>query len=304
MLIHVDGRAIEVTNPDKVILEPGITKGDLAEYHRRIGPTMLPHVEGRLLTVQRFPDGVGAGGFYQKDTPDHYPEWIDTVTVPKRGGQVTHVVVRDVATLVFLANLAAVTLHVGLQRVEHLDRPDRLVLDLDPPEDAEVGRVRSAARVVRSFLDELGLASRLMATGSKGYHVVVPLVPEAPFEEVKAIARRMAETLEARHPGLTSEQRIAARDGRVFVDFLRNAVSQTAVAPYSVRARPGGPVAAPIRWDELGRVRPGDVTMGNVFRRLGQVEDPWAVDAIEPQSLSGVGGRLGWRTRKLPVHGG
>lgn len=294
MLIEVDGRTIEVSSPDKVLLPGGITKADLADYHLRIGPFMLPHVVGRPLTVQRFPDGLGAGGFFQKDTPDHYPDWIGRVTLPKDGGEVRHMVVGNVATLVYLANLAAITLHVGLQRAEHLDRPDRMVLDLDPPRGESPHAVRAAVRATRDMLDELGLACRLMATGSKGYHVVVPLLPELSFDEVKPVARRIAERLAERHPDrLTVEQRIAKRDGRVFVDYLRNAISQTAVAPYSVRARPGGPIAAPLGWHELGRMDPDGVSLRNVFRRLGQVDDPWATDGIPPQSLGGVGERLG-----------
>lgn len=289
MKVEIDGRTVEVSSPDKVLLPDGITKRDLVEHYRRIAPVMVPHVEGRLLTVQRFPDGFDEGGFYQKDTPDHYPGWIERCTVPKEGGEVSHTVVRDGATLVYLANLAAVTLHVSLQTVDHLDRPDRLVFDLDPPEADGAGPVRFAARATRDVLEEAGLATRLMTTGSKGYHVVVPIRPERPFDEVKALARRCAEVLADRHPDrLTVEQRIAKREGRVFVDFLRNAFSQTAVAPYSVRAKPGGPIATPIDWDELGSVAPADVTMANLFRRLGQKDDPWAGDGIEPQSLDGL----------------
>ena len=285
MLIRVDGRDVEVTNPEKVLLD-GITKADLVDYYRRIGPVMLPHVEGRPITLQRFPDGVAAGGFYQKDTPDHVPGWIERVTLPKSDGEVRHLVIREVATLVYLANLAAITIHAGLQRVDHLDRPDRMVLDLDPPPGRPPELVRFAARETRRLLEEGGVKSQVMATGSKGYHVVVPLHPDRSFEEVKAIARSIAECLVERHPDrLTVEQRISKRDGRVFVDYLRNAFSQTAVAPYSVRARPGGPIAAPIGWHELDRVDPAAITIRSIFRRLGQIEDPWSTDAVGPQSL-------------------
>lgn len=291
MLIEADGRTIEVSNPGKVLLPDGITKGDVVDYYLRNGPVILPHVEGRPLTVQRFPDGLEAGGFYQKDTPDHVPDWIERVVLPKEDGEVRHMVVRDVATLAYLANLAAITLHVGLQRTEHLDRPDRLVIDLDPPPGESPGLVRFAARETRRFLGERDVACRLMATGSKGYHVVVPLVPEHPFADVKAVARAVAEALADRHPDrLTVEQRIAKRDGRVFVDYLRNSFSQTAVAPYSLRARPGGPIAAPIGWHELDRVDPAGITITSVFRRLGQVPDPWADDGVGAQSLERLAG--------------
>ncbi len=211
----------------------------------------------------------------------------------KEGGEITHVLVDDAATLVLLADLACITVHVWLSAVDHLARPDRLVFDLDPPageEDATA--VRRATRRVRDLLDELGLPSRLMTTGSSGFHVVVPLAATDSHDDVRDFAHRCAEVLSARHPDqLTTEHRVGDRRGRVFVDYLRNAYAQTTVAPYAVRALPGAPVATPIDWDELASTDPGTYTIGNVLRRLGQKQDPWADDGAG-SSLADAASRL------------
>lgn len=293
-LIAAGGRSIELGNPDKVLFpEPGITKRDLAAYYRDIGEVMLPHVRGRAVTMQRFPDGVDGGGFFQKETPDHFPGWITRATLPKESGEVTHVLIDRPATLVYLADQGCITPHVSLSTMDDWDRPDRMVFDLDPPDGAEVGAVRAAARSVRSLLDELGFVSRIMTTGSKGYHVVVPLDRMAVFDVVRDVARRCAAILTARHPAeLTVEHRIDRRAGRVFVDYLRNGYGQTTVAPYAVRPKSGAPIATPIDWDELSRVEPGTYTLDNIRRRLGQKDDPWTSDGMAPQSLGAVSSQL------------
>lgn len=286
--IQVAGRTIEIGHPDKVLF-PGdaITKRDLAAYYRRVAETMLPHVRNRPVTMHRFPDGIDGDGFYQKEAPEHFPDWIRTETVAKEGGEVTHVVIDDGATLVYLADQGSITPHVWLSALDQLERPDRLVFDLDPPaEEDDPGPVRFAARAIHDLLDDLGLRSRLMTTGSAGFHVVVPLDAGAGYDDVRDFAHRLARVLADRHPHeLTVEQRIDEREGRVFLDYLRNAYAQTTVAPYAVRPLPGAPVATPIDWDELGHTHPRTYTLENLFRRLGQKDDPWSMDGIDGQSL-------------------
>ena len=291
--IEVGGREVALSNVGKVLFpgsgrDPGLTKGDLVDYYRRVAATMLPHVAGRPVSMQRFPDGIDGKRFFQKEAPDYFPDWIRTEEVAKEGGTVRHVVCDREATLVYLANQACITPHVWLSRVAHLERPDRLVFDLDPPEnggrsgdDRGLDRLRWAARRTRDLLDVLGLPAFLLTTGSRGFHVVVPLEPAAGFDEVRAFAARVARRLARAHPDrLTVEHRKAKRGDRVFVDYLRNGYAQTAVPPYAVRARPGAPVATPLEWRELGRVAPRRYTMKNLFRRLAQKEDPWAgIDA-------------------------
>jgi bifunctional non-homologous end joining protein LigD len=277
--LNVDGHEIAVSNRDKVLFpESELTKGDLIDYYRRIADVALPHLRGRPVSMHRFPDGIGKDGFFQKNIPDYFPQWIERKTLGKEGGSVTHVVVSNAATLVYLADQGCITPHIGLSRVDRIDAPDRLVFDLDPSGD-DFAKVQGAARKVKAVLDELAFDSFVQTTGSRGLHVVVPLDRKAGFDEVRRFARRLAEHLAGRYPDeLTVEQRKAARGARVFVDYLRNGYAQTAVAPYAVRAIEGAPVAAPLTWPEAlaESMSPRKYTIQNIFRRLAQKEDPWA----------------------------
>ncbi|MFC8002219.1 non-homologous end-joining DNA ligase [Streptomyces olivaceus] len=255
--VRAGRHTVEVHRPDKVLFpagadgEPEYTKGDLVDYHRAVAPFMLPHLRGRPLMLERHPDGVDGPRFMQKNTPEHYPEWIERVEVAKEGGTVCHPVCDDSATLVYLADQAALTLHRWLSRAGDVDRPDRLVFDLDPSGD-DFEAVRSAARSLRELLDELRLPSAPMTTGSRGLHVVVPLTRRHDFDHVREFARDAADVLAAAHPGrLTTAARKKDRGDRLYLDIQRNAYAQTAVAPFTVRARPGAPVATPISWDQL-----------------------------------------------------
>ena len=275
--VEVGGRTVELSNVDKVLFpDADLTKGDLVEYYRRIADVMVPHLAGRPVSMHRFPDGIDGKRFFQKQAPDYFPEWIRLERVEKEGGTVDHVVCDDAATLVYLANQACITPHVWLSRVDRLRRPDRMVFDLDPS-DGALGRVRQAARTLREVLDELAFTPFLTTTGSRGFHVVVPLSPEEEFDAVRAFARDLARLLAERDPeNLTVEQRKEKRGDRVFLDYLRNGYAQTAVPPYAVRARPGAPVATPIDWSELAGMEPTRYTVKNLFQRMGQKEDPWA----------------------------
>lgn len=250
--VRAGRRELEVHRPEKVLFPAdGFTKADLVEYHRAIAPHMLPHLRGRPLMLERLPDGLDGPRFMQKETPESYPDWVRRAEVPKEGGTVTHTVCDDAATLVHLADQACVTLHRWQSKADRPDHPDRLVFDLDPPED-DFEPVRRAARLLGELLGELRLPSVLMTTGSRGLHVVVPLVRRHAFDEVREFAKDVADLLAAAHPDrLTTEARKAARGDRLYLDVQRNGYAQTAVAPYSVRAREGAPVATPIDWDQL-----------------------------------------------------
>ncbi|WP_328352978.1 non-homologous end-joining DNA ligase [Streptomyces sp. NBC_00445] len=254
--VRAGRRTVEVHRPGKVLFPGGgdakeYTKGDLVDYYRDIAPFMLPHLRGRPLMLQRQPDGLGGPQFMQKNTPDHYPEWIARVEVSKEGGTVCHTVCDDTATLLYLADQACLTLHRWLSRTDSLDRPDRLVFDLDPSED-DFEKVREAARLLGGLLDELKLPSALMTTGSRGLHVIVPLNGQHDFDEVREFARDLADTLAGAHPDrLTTAARKKDRGDRLYLDVQRNAYAQTAAAPYTVRAKPGAPVATPLTWTQL-----------------------------------------------------
>lgn len=291
----IAGHEIEFSNLDKVLFpKSGLTKGDLVEHYRRIAEFALPHYRDRPLSMQRFPDGIDAEGFFQKNLPDYFPGWIDRVALKKEGGSVTYVLANHAATLVYLANQGCITPHLSLARQDKPDHPDLMIFDLDPSDD-DFGKVQNAAKKLRALLDELALASFVQTTGSRGLHVVIPLDRSAAFDEVRDFARALADCLAGRHPNsLTTEQRKSNRGDRVFLDYLRNAYGQTAVAPYAVRAIEGAPVATPLNWDEVGRreLHAQKYTIKNIFRRLAQTGDPWSGIGRRAHSLAAVRERL------------
>jgi bifunctional non-homologous end joining protein LigD len=295
--IRMGSITVEADHLDKVFFpDAEITKGDLVEHYRRIAETMLPHVRDRAVSMHRYPDGIGAEGFYHKEAPDYFPDWVARKKLPNReGGDTTYVVVDKAATLVYLADQGTITPHVWLSRTDRPEHPDRMIFDLDPPKD-DFEPVRRAARALREALDEVELVGFVMTTGSRGLHVVVPLDRSADFEEARRFARDLAELVAARRPHeLTVEHRKKKRRGRLFLDVMRNAYAQTGVPPYAVRARPGAPVATPLEWGELSDadLRPDRYTVENIFRRLSQKDDPWTGIGRHARSLQGPSDRLG-----------
>ena len=285
--IRAGRRTVEISRPDKPLFPCGITKGDLAEYYAGVAGAMLPHLAKRPLNMERYPDGIEGNKIMQQRASDYFPKWIARAEVPKKGGTVSHVVAAEPATLVYLAGQACITLHPWLSRSDRLDRPDRLIVDLDPSaEDPDA--VRRAALTMGELLRELGLVPWAMATGSRGYHLLVPLTRRATFDEVREFARDLAALAADRDPQtFTIEQRKAKRDGRILIDMLRNAYAHTAVAPYSVRPRPGAPVATPLHWDELNdpETRPDRFTLRTMPERLERGGDPWKDIAKHAVSL-------------------
>jgi bifunctional non-homologous end joining protein LigD len=280
---------VEISKPDKVLFPAtdtgaAITKLDLARYYESVAEVMLPHLRNRPVNMERFPDGIDGPSFYEKKVPGHFPGFVRTVEVATSAEPQRQVVVNDVRSLVYLAQQACLTPHTWLCRADDLERPDQLVFDLDPSVPG-LPAVRRATRLVGELLDELGLESLLKTTGSRGYHVLVPLRRSAGFDDVRAFARQAAQVLVDREPDLlTLEARKAKRGERVLVDVQRNGYGQTAVPPYAVRARPGAPVSMPITWDELSRVEPAQHTVRTVARRLANGGDRWA-DLPRGQSL-------------------
>jgi bifunctional non-homologous end joining protein LigD len=269
---------IKITRPAKILFpKDGITKGELVEYYRRIAPWMLPYLQHRPLTLQRFPDGIDKSGFFQKSAAPYYPSWIHKVTVKKSGGTVQHPVCDDADTLVYLANQACIVIHPWLSRVDSQHHPGEMIFDLDPSTQ-DLTAVIDGAHMLKDILDSLDLPVYLKSTGSRGLHIVVPLDGAQDFEAVRGFARTVAELLVERDPTrFTLEIHKAKRGRRVFVDINRNAYAQTAVAPYSVRARDGAPIAMPLAWSDLRELsfRPDGITVRTVFDHLGEATDPW-----------------------------
>jgi bifunctional non-homologous end joining protein LigD len=256
---------------------------------------MLPHLRDRPVNMQRFPDGIGAGSFYEKKVPRHFPAWVPRVRVSVEGKRTQEqVMVQDAATLAYLADQACLIPHVWLSRKDRLDHPDQMIFDLDPSTD-DFEPVRDAALALREILEQLGLVSFVKTSGSKGLHVHVPLDRRAPFDEVRAFSRRVAGVVASRDPTrLTTEHRKAKRRGRVFIDVLRNGYGQTAVPPFAVRALPGAPVAVPVGWEEVSRrgLGPRSFRMADVERRLAGAADPWSGFRRRARSLRAPARRL------------
>jgi bifunctional non-homologous end joining protein LigD len=276
--MEIGGREIEITHPDKVMFpDAGITKFDLATYYARIAETALPHFRDLPVTMKRYPDGIDGESFFQKNAPDYFPDWIARADVPKEDGTVSHVVVEEAATLVYLAQQGCITPHIGIATVKAPRKPVRLVFDLDPS-DGDFGKVQEVARALREELEGRDLPSFVKTTGSRGLHIVLSLDASVDVDDLRPFARDIAARVADRAPDLaTTEQRKDKRGNRVLVDTFRTAYGQTSVAPYAVRARPGAPVATPIRWDEAlsSDMTPTRYDIKAVFRRLGQTGDPW-----------------------------
>lgn len=289
---HID---VEVTHPERVLFpDDGITKRNLVDYYCEVADTMLPHLKDRPLNVQRFPRGIGQKGFLQQDFADSAPSWIGRVEVAKEGGTVVHPMAERAEALGWLANQNCITLHAWQSRKGQLDKPDRLIFDLDPSE-SDFTAVRQTARAVADVLDDLGLACYLQTTGSRGLHVVVPLRVAADFDTARQFARDVAGVVVADDPvHRTVEARKEKRDGRIYLDVMRNAYAQTAVAAYSVRPRRGAPVATPLEWDELASrgMRADRFTIRDIPKRLSSQRDPWADMYRHSRSLNGPSKRL------------
>jgi bifunctional non-homologous end joining protein LigD len=271
---------VPISRPEKELIPASgpagaVTKLDLARYYADVAPAMVPYLRGRPVNMQRFPDGIDGKAFFEKKVPGHFPDFVDTVEVSTANGDQRQVIAGDGRSLVYLAGQACITPHTWLSTTDDLERPDQLVFDLDPSVEG-LAAVRRATRLVGDLLDDLGLTTYLKTTGSRGYHVVVPLRRAWSFDQVRSFARGVAEVLVEREPDLlTLEARKDNRGDRVLIDIQRNGYGQTAVPPYAVRARPKAPVSTPIRWDELSRVRPDQYTIRSIGRRLVRVSDPW-----------------------------
>jgi bifunctional non-homologous end joining protein LigD len=276
-------RRVRISNPDKVLFPAdGISKLDLARYYQAVAPAMVPHVRDRPMNLWRWNDGIERPVVVQQAIPKGAPDWVRRVTVSRRrGGEVTHAVGGEAATLVWMANQNCITPHAWTARADRPDHPDRLVFDFDPPDEAggQFEAIRAGALALGDLLRELGLAPYAMTSGSRGLHVVTPLRRRHDSDTVRACAGDLAERVAAKLPDLlTTSWRKEGRGGRVLVDAARNTYAQTAVAAYAVRAKPGAPVATPLAWEELSDpgLSPQRWTLATVPERLAAGGDPWA----------------------------
>ena len=269
-----------ITHPEKLMFpDDGITKGELAAYYESIAPLMLPHLRARPLTMERYPAGIGAKGFWQKDVSRGFPEWLGRVEVPKKDGVVHHPLVTDTRSLLWMANQNTITPHVWASRAPRLYYPDVCVFDLDPADDGEPDVLRVVALALRDLLAELGLPSWIKTSGSKGFHILLSLDGSANMSDVARFAHEVGALLVRRDPEhLTLEFAKVDRAGRIYIDTGRNGYSATFAAAYAVRARPGAPVSAPCTWEEVetGVVGPRTFTLRTMAERVREAGDVWA----------------------------
>src|SRR5438105_6415711 len=275
--MRIGRRDVRVTNLDKVYFPtPGLTKGDLIAYYVDVAPCVLHHVRRRPMQMKRYPDGVDGFFFYQKRVPEPHPDWLETFRIDFPSGRHANFpVVADAAGLAWIANLGCIELHTWHSRIDDIERPDYLLIDLDPSEGNPWSHVREIALVVRDVMDELGLASYPKTSGATGLHILAPIKPELRFPDVRRFAKALAEEVERRIDNqkvATTTWRVAERRG-VFVDFGQNARDRTIACAYSIRPTPDARASAPLAWDEVAESDPSAFTLETMRERIEEVGD-------------------------------
>jgi DNA ligase D len=287
-VLELDGHEVRVTSPGKVFFaERGETKRDLVQYYLRVREPLLRTMGGRPVLMQRFPNGAGGRSFFQKRVPDTAPAWLHTTTVTTVNGTPSRaLVIADLAHVVWAVDLGCLGFHVWPHRAADPEHCDELRLDLDPQPGTDFSDVRRAAAELRTLLDELAITGYPKTTGNRGLHVYVRLQPRWDSYAVRAAAVAVARELERRRPEvITAAWWKEERGERVFVDYNQNAPHKTVFGAWSVRARAGGQVSTPLRWDEVFELHPDELTLATVPDRLDRLGDPWADIDEHPQSL-------------------
>ncbi len=292
----IAGREVKLTNQEKVFFPRlGVTKGDLIRYYVDIAEAVVPHARRRPMQMKRYPNGVEGDFFYQKRVPEPHPEWLETFRIAFPSGRhADFPVIDDPAGLAWLANLGCIELHTWHSRITDVERPDYLLIDLDPSEGNPWSHVRDIALVVKAVLDELGLASFPKTSGVTGMHILAPIVPELEFPIVRDLAKAIAKEVERRVPHIaTTTWAVKARTG-VFVDYGQNARDRTIASAYSIRPMPDARASAPLLWEEVPAVEPEDFTILTMRDRLAHAGDLTAGMWERAQSLVERVGALGF----------
>ncbi len=282
VMLEVAGKQIAITHPDKIYFPArngyqALSKLDLARYCQNAAKALALYSKDRALFLHRFPEGIAAGGFFQKRIKPWFPDWMAHKVLPLKDGTLDYVLGGQEAAFVWLANIGAIELHALLARADKPKRPDMIIFDLDPPVDY-TDEVRQTALEIKALCDRLGLGCFVKSTGSRGFHIIIPIARRYTFERTRAYAKAMAgELIQARPDRLSLDMRKAKRSGRILIDVWRNGFGQSAVLPLSVRARPGGPVAVPLRWQDLQdkTIHPRTVTIANFDAHKARAFSAW-----------------------------
>ena len=289
-VVEIDGRELSVTNLDKVLYPDGFTKAEVIDYYVRVAPAMLPHVQGRGVTLRRYPNGVDGTSFFEKRSPDHRPDWIGTALGPgDRKGGIQYLVIDEVATLAWVGNMAALEVHAPMARAVDIDAPTMVVFDLDPGAPATIVDCCRVALEIQDVLADLDLQIWPKTSGSKGMQLYLPLNTPHTHEHASSFALAVAQVLENQDPKrVTSVMKKQLRKGKIFVDWSQNSHHNTTIAAYSLRARPTPTVSTPISWDEVQSGADGEVlsfTAPEVLERVADFGDVFAPTATLEQEL-------------------
>jgi bifunctional non-homologous end joining protein LigD len=267
---------VEFSNLEKILFPAlGVTKAGVVEYYIKIAPKMLGFLANRPLVLTRFPDGVNKKGFYGKDAPQGTPKWVKTVTIYSETADrdVNYVLCNDLDTLIWLANIAAVEIHMPFSKADSREKPDMVFFDVDPEPPATYKEAATVALLIKEKLDVLGLESYVKTSGKKGFHVIVPIAAAGSFKETRSFVHKIGLQLAKEHNLVVSEFSETKKPGKVFVDYLQNSHGRTMVAPYSLRAVPEATVSTPLEWSEVKKgIKPTDF---NIFSVVGREKDPW-----------------------------
>lgn len=279
--VEIEGKEITLTNLDKIFW-PGqrYTKGDMVSFYFHISPYILPHLKCRPLSLKRYPNGLEGEHFFQKEAGPYVPMWLKTVPIfsDTKAEHINYILCNDLATLVYLANLACISQNPWLSRWPDFENPDFITFDLDPSEGAVFVDVQEVALLIKEILDDSGLNSFVKTTGATGMHIFVPVENNYTFRQIRDFAQGIAYIATKISPEkATLERSVAKREGKVYIDYLQNIEGKTLVSPYCLRARPGAPIATPLSWDELSEpINPEQFNIKTIFNRLSQTGDLWA----------------------------
>lgn len=268
-----------LTNRNKVLFpKSDITKEEVFQYYENIANIIIPYLKDRPLTMQRFPKGINEEGFFQKNAPDYFPDWISTSKVKKKDGWVNHIICNSKEILLYLVNQYVLTFHVALSKIDKINYPDKMVFDIDPPKEKFQLAVKAAKALHHILEEKLKLKAYVMTSGSKGLHIVVPIKATVPFERVHSFSKQIANYICNNNPTtFTTAIKKDKREGRCYIDYLRNSYAQTSVVPFSIRALEKAPVATPLHWNELDntKLNATSYNIDTIFERLEKTGDPW-----------------------------
>lgn len=268
---------MKVSNADKIWFPKSkITKENIAHYYQKIAPYFIKSCKKHLIVLLRYPNGINQDFFYQKQIPDYFPAFIKRKTITlKKGDEQTLTIIANQKSLLYLVNQGTLIFHSWLSNTKNIHNPDKIVFDFDPI-DLDLKKLKFAVKEMKKIVEHYGLIPFLMTTGSRGYHIVIPIKPKYHFDVIHEFAKKLAQELVNKYPKImTTNPILKKRKGRIFIDYLRNSYGQTSVTPYSVRAIEKAPIATPIEWQELGRIKPQQFTIKNIFKRLSMKGDVW-----------------------------